>query len=606
MNFSLKDLAGRLNGAGNKTKKYVDRLYLFALFLFVAAQACCLTKNVGQHVFIILDISSLILILIGIYRIIFELCTNWKKALLLIAVVLFGYIYTLNRDEAMLFSPVAFAIIGAAGVNADYVLFSGLTGNIVMIVTNIIVTITQAPGLFINRFQDRDFFYLGGNVFYVSKWNNFSCTDMAAHYFWIIAVYLWVRAKKITWGEICALGALGILVYSLTGSNTSFVCIGLLLLLAVVMKVRILAGRKNAPSKASVILRKIFSFCARYSYLIFAVFCILMAVIYNSADPLINKINNTLNQRFSLGHRGIIEHGIHLIASDVPSYGMASSADEFYNFLDCSYISVLINSGVLLLVFYLLSMTAIQIRHKKFLYGLGILAVCALSCIEEHHLPELPYNLFVLLLFADIAPEKKISAISEKKASRAKMLSIASFFVCLAFVVSAVFINIPRFKAVKELDRLDSKASSIYAAVQNNMNAMKENGTWQKETADMSSYQYGEVLAEPEDYMLLTGARWKDEIKDPKAHSYFSITLRVTDNEADGISTLLINDEVMGLIGDGSCVIEYDVSAGKVYSVWFSESSDCRAIKGGRASNRAERLKDGVVPTGYYAGVINV
>lgn len=613
MNSSLQELANKLNGVGSKTKKYADRIYLFALFLFVAAQACSLTNNVADYIFVLLDISSLLLVLIGLYRIVFELCSNWKKALLLIAVVLFGFVYTINTNQALPFSPVAFAIIGAIGVSADYVLFAGIAGNLVMIVTNIIITLTAEPGLFINRYQDRDFFYLGDNVFYVSKWNNCSCTDFAAHYFWIIAVYLWIRGKKITWGEIFALGALDILIYSMTGSNTSFLCTGLLLICAFILKVKILIDGRLKPSKKSVFssaagfISRVITFCARYSFLIMAVFCIVMAVLFNSANPLFARINRILNLRLSLGRRGIIENGVHLIASDVPSYGMSSSADEFYNFLDCSYISVLINCGLLLLIFYMLSMTVIQIRHKKFAYGLFILAICAVSCVEEHHLPELPYNLFVLLLFADVDPDKKmVVSLEKKQVSRAKILSLASFLLCAVFLAASVLINIPRFKAVRKLDSLDSKAATIYDAVQQNINLLVDNGTWQELTSDLSSYQYGEVLNEPEDYVLVTGWNWNDSVKDPKAHSYFFLTYGTTDvSETDEVTAVLIDDEVRGLIGDGSCVIEYDVAAGKIYSVWYSESNECKAIKGGRTRTRSERLLDSAIPTGYYAGALN-
>lgn len=612
---SLPELASKLNDVGNKSKKFVDRFYLFALFLFVAAQACSLTNNVAEYVSVILDISSLLLILVGIYRIVVELSRNWKKALLLIAVILFGFVYTLNVDSALPFSPVAFAIIGAYGVCADYVLFAGLAGNIVMIISNIVITLTAEPGLFINSYQDRDFFFLGDNVFYVSKWNNYSSTDFAAHYFWIIAVYLWIRSKKITWGEIFALAALDILVYSLTGSNTSFICIGLMLAAAILLKVKVLVdkrlegnvGKKNAFTSVVAFVKRFLTFLARYSFLIIAVFCIVMSVIFNAANPVLSRINSVLNLRFSLGHRGIIENGIHLIAKDVPSYGMASSADEFYNFLDCSYISILVNCGLLLLIFYLVTMTVIQIRHRKYVYGLIILAVCALSCIEEHHLPELPYNLFVLLLFADIDTGKKTSAITDaKQVKRTRIINVASFLLCVAFFVTSVFINITRYRSVKELDRLDSKAASIYDAVQSNLTLMVDNGSWQIETSGMNSYQYGDVLSEPEDYEFVTGGLWKDAVKDPKSHSYFYLTYDSADNTGSAdASELLIDDSVRDLIGNGSCVIEYDVVSGKVYSVWFTETKGCRAIKGGRTKDRSERLRDGVTLTGYYAGANN-
>ena len=616
MNSSLQELANKLNGVGSKTKKHVDRVYLFALFLFVAAQACCLTNTVGQYVLFLLDISSILLTFIGIYRILFELCSNLKKALLMIAVVLFGFVYTINTNEALPFSPVAFAIIGALGVNADYVLFAGIGGNLVMIITNIIITLTGEAGFYINKFQDRDFFYLGDNVFYVSKWNNCSSTDLAAHYFWMIAVYLWIRGKKLTWGELFALGALDFVVYSLTGGNTSFLCIALMLFCVFVLKIlaifkaRTKTSDKKANSSGSgifakftILFKNVFVFCIRYSYLIIAFFCILFAVLFKVGNPIYEKLNQMLHFRLSLGHRGIVENGIHLIATDVPSFGMASSADEFYNFLDCSFIYVLVNCGLLLLLFYILSMTIVQIKHKKYIFGLIILAVCAFSCVEEHHLSQLPYNLFPLLLFADIEKIKTDNKEPVIKKKNTLIISLASFLICLVFLAATVLINLPRFKAVKNLDRLDGKASDVYMSVQANIDDMLEDGSWQEKTAAMSSYQLGEVIVEePVDFKDVTGTYWADAIKEPKVCSFYSVLYdpQITGNPE--INNLLITDDVREIVGSGSVVIEYDVVSGKVYSVWYSDKPGCTVIPDGRLEGRADRLREDVEPVGYYTG----
>lgn len=611
MNCSLQELASKLNGVGNKTKKYVDKIYLFALFLFVAAHACAFTNNVSGYVFVVLDLSSFLLILVGLYRIVLELCANWKKALLLIAVAALGLIYTMNTDEALPFSPVVFAIIGALGVSADYVLFAGICGNLVMIATNIVITLTGNPGLFLNRYQDRDFFYLGDDVFYVSKWNNCSSTDLAAHYFWIIAAYLWIRGKKLTWGEKIALSALNALVYSLSGSSTSLLCITIILAFAVILKlspkVKSLFGYsdKTKPGlidKSVRFFNAVISFCSRYSFVIFAIICIFFAYVYNIADPVSNKINNLLHYRLGLGHRGFVEYGVHLIAKDIPSYGMYSSADGFYNFLDCSYISILIKKGLLLFVFYLCSMTAIQLKQKKYLFGLIIIAVCALSCVEEHHLPELPYNMFILLLFADVGDDRKIEDVTIKKAKN-RTINIAALLLSAGFIIGVFCINIPRFKAVKAIDRADDTADAIYNLVQNNMDALKSDGSWQQLTASMDSSKYGAILEHPSDYERVFGVYWADATVDPKVHSYYTVSYKSEDDIVScGILELLIDDDVKALIGNGSAVIEYDVASGTVYSVWYSESKECNVSSGGRNIERTERLYNYTQPLGYSTG----
>ena len=65
----------------------------------------------------------------------------------------------------------------------------------------------------------------------------------------------------------------------------------------------------------------------------------------------------------------------------------------------------------------------------------------------------------------------------------------------------------------------------------------------------------------------------------------------------------MISDEVKAMVGNGSIVIEYDVVSGRIYSVWFAETSGCQTLEGGRRPGSANRLNDNVpIREGYYAG----
>ena len=71
----------------------------------------------------------------------------------------------------------------------------------------------------------------------------------------------------------------------------------------------------------------------------------------------------------------------------------------------------------------------------------------------------------------------------------------------------------------------------------------------------------------------------------------------------NNVTTWKDSDEVNGLIGSGSAIIEYDVITGKVYAVWYSESSYCYEIPYGRQSDRAGRLRDdSLAVEGYSTG----
>lgn len=618
----MGNLAVKVNAVGIKTRHYADKVYLYGLAFFLASQACFLTNGVSEAFYnLLFYIGTVLLAAAGIYRIIFTLFNDLKKALFAIAVVLFGTSYmiysvlTVYSPDALKFLMVAVAIVGAMGVNADHILIAGIIGNLVMMINNVFTSFTVADELFDNTYAHSDFFYLGKNLFYFHRVNNSSSTDWAAHYFWIIAAYLWIRGKKLTWGEVFAVGALDVLVYSLTGSSTALICISLILVIAFIFKLHLFLKYRSGKNVEQVpgcrssgainVINKMFDFCSKYSFVIFAFFMILIIVLYDIGDPLTYRLNLFLHERLSLGHRGIVENGIHLFSSGVDVYGNFASIDGFYNFLDCSYVSVLVKMGMLPLVFYLGSMTAVQLKHKKYLYGSLLLAVCALSCVEEHHLAEIPYNFFLLLLFADYEAGKinNVPLVINRKKQSASIYSVASILLGIGFAVSAVAINYPRYRAVKECDRLDERATEIYCSVQKNLDALVESGEWQSKTALMSSYQYGDDLEVPYDFFLTTGNKWSEKIKDPKAHAYYSVPYDAMKNDNDyEVLELLISDEVRELINGGSAVIEYDVITGKVYSVWYSEKPGCRIIIDGRLEDRSGRLKMKESLEGYSTG----
>ena len=588
----------RIKDLGNKSKKVVDLVFLLALFLFIACYALKLTIPVIQIYFLINNtelLSTVVLLLIALYRLFLTYIKDKKSVIVPVLLLLFGVVINLLINDYSVLTAATIMIAGM-GVSADRILAAGISGNIVMILNNLIVYLNTPHVIDATNYQRRQYVLLGDNTFLVSRMNNYSSTDFAAHYFWIIAPYLWIRGKKITWGEIFALTALTAVVYSLTGSTNLLLCCGLLLAFAVVIKVfhKITEAENNSFVSA---VRKTVSVCSKFSYLIFAAVSIILSASYSLSNPLLNRLNTVFHNRFSYGHRGIAEYGIHLFASDVPNYGIDTSADDFYNFIDNSYVNILVGSGIILLLFYICFMTFIQVRHKKYIYGAVILAVCALSCVEEHHFAEIAYNFFPLLLFADINDDEKNSSVT--KFLKPKIVVLSSFTAFAFLCVAAVYINLQWFRQIDTLDKLDERSGKIYASVQKNL----DNGSIESVTK-LSSDQYGDVLLDPEDFELVTGIRWNDASDNLKAHSYYAFYYDNTvDPSSSDMTDILISDETKQLIGTGSVVVEYDAVTGKVYSVWYSETKNCSVINDGRL-NRAVRLRMDEQPEGYYTGEV--
>lgn len=618
---SLQELAKKINGIGDKTKKFADIVYMFGLACFLISQACDGARVVYVHfVKFFLIIGSVVLIIATVYRLFFTFFKNWKTGLMALAVIIFGFVFTNYVPDASVFSIVTLAIVGAIGVSADYIIFTGLIANVMLIIHNVFMFNFVDSGTALYDLGGHTFFFLGANHFSFPIMNNCSSTDFASHYFFMLIAYFWFRGKKITWGEIFAAGAVDALIYSLTGSNTSFIGMGLILMFAVGVKLWDLITSKTdiikTGEKKSVLssvlkgFNAFVDFCFKYSFAIFAAFSIILAIAYDVGNPLLYKLNGILHLRISLGHRGIVENGIHLIAPEYPVFGARASADGYYNFLDNSYINLLVIRGVLLLLFYVICMTVVQVKHKKYFFGAALLAICALVSVEEHHLPEIQSNFFLLFLFADLGIDKKTEKIDyadkkmKKEKKQRKTFAIAGYALCAVLVFSSVLVNYPRFRLAKLYDGLDSKASTIYTSVQKSIDSKMSDGSWSKGTESISSDMYGIQLDEPEDFYDVTGSTWNDMTKDPKAHSYYAVYYdsRYSTN-SNTILDYLISDEVKQLVGDGSIVVEYDVSSGKVYSVWYSEGKDCYQVtgEGSRDASRDVRLRD-KMQEGYSTG----
>lgn len=273
MTFSWTVISGKIINFGDKTKKYADVIYLGALLIFLTSQALFYALTYDVFIYKVLTyISTAFLLLNAIYRLVVVFPKSLKKGLLGIGVLILGLAISVFSGISD-YPLIALAIVGAIGFSGDRILLVSLISNCLMIVSNIIRTFTNNIGEY--EFSHNDFFYLGSDSFYFHKFNNRSSTDMAAHYFWMTAAYLLFRGNKLTWGEICALWGLNVLVYSLTGANTTLVCITLLLVIAMANK--ICMSFKEKGIKAGSLLKVasgFLSFCAKYAFVVAAfVFC---------------------------------------------------------------------------------------------------------------------------------------------------------------------------------------------------------------------------------------------------------------------------------------------------------------------------------------------
>ena len=135
-----------------------------------------------------------------------------------------------------------------------------------------------------------------------------------------------------------------------------------------------------------------------------AVFMILLSYVYDESIPVFATINRLLSGRLTYSHAAFSQYNITLFGQYVYMRGLGGSlqhAGEYF-FLDSSYINMFFRFGILPLCGVIAIMVIGCRRQRKNLSWerLGILTLIALHCMIEHHLFELAYDPFLLMLFA--------------------------------------------------------------------------------------------------------------------------------------------------------------------------------------------------------------
>lgn len=155
-----------------------------------------------------------------------------------------------------------------------------------------------------------------------------------------------------------------------------------------------------------------------------SVVMIALTLLYNENSSSIIDVNKVLNNRLLLGKNAISEYGLKLFGTAFDQIGSGRTTDYVpgYNFIDSSYILILVRYGIIVLLtilaLYIFTVSkALKSNKRRLVIAMGIIAVHSLV---EHHLTEINYNVFLLLPFSNLTDEEKTEERAEKKVIRKK------------------------------------------------------------------------------------------------------------------------------------------------------------------------------------------
>lgn len=274
-------------------------------------------------------------------------------------------------------------------------------------------------------------------------------TDFCAHLFFMTLSYVWLRLRRIRWGEIIAIAALGIFTWVCCDARTTTLLFALLVLRLGIMKLRAhkassvksadhaacgslttqtaqrsaerraritrksaehLAGtaQKSAERRTGTAVfscfREWIDWLVVLSAPIFAAMMILMSRFYSESSGFLRFVNRALNKRLYYGHIGFERYNVRLWAQNVEMHGAGGAVKRTteYFFLDSSYVNILLRLGLVVLAAMLMILVITANRERKTgdHLKLFLLFLIIAACVIEHHLIEIQANPFLLLVLA--------------------------------------------------------------------------------------------------------------------------------------------------------------------------------------------------------------
>lgn len=211
----------------------------------------------------------------------------------------------------------------------------------------------------------------------------------------ITAITVYLKKSEIRWRTILLLLALNYVMYLLTNSRLSFGTNCMVIIAAVVLKIR--PGFLQKRRFLCLLLCSMFIVCFVGS--------LALCIIYDNSVPELRAIDAIVSGRISMGQKSLLLYSFGLIGRKIPYngfgldiYGHESGGTYFY--VDNIYIRILQSYGVAFMVGYLLLNTAVMYRcyRRKEWHLLTILTVLALRGLIDDLSLSLYYNTFWIVI----------------------------------------------------------------------------------------------------------------------------------------------------------------------------------------------------------------
>lgn len=227
-------------------------------------------------------------------------------------------------------------------------------------------------------------------------------TTFSEFVFFLSTAWLFLRRKVLKVFDVVLFAAVAAFLYFGSHAVTDTVCVAALSLVALLVIVL-----RQRTSRTSEIVHKLCAPLVGVTGLCAAVMTALL-IGFDKTNNTWRALDRALHHRLFMGYVGKKYAGIYLFGTKVGYHTTGGNPElmsrpDYFN-LDCSYHLILINFGIIIFLFIIgfFTISALRAWQKYDIALLLIIVVISLECVMENRLIQPQYDIFLLMVFADM------------------------------------------------------------------------------------------------------------------------------------------------------------------------------------------------------------
>ncbi len=370
-----------------KNDRIRDSLFLIGMSLIVFVETMT-TTMFEEHLTLYSSMKVLALLLIAMKLLLFD---SWKLRNVVLFGI-FGVISLLVRYYSTYNDAVFWTLLLWGARDIDFRKILKVHGTLVFLIV-LTAFISSLVGIIPNLQYSVDGHVR--NSFGISYPTNF-----AAYVFFLMTVFFYLMKDRMKWWMYLSGIAVGFVVFRYC--HTRLDC-GCMVILSVFYMITALV-EPHLRDKA-MWLRLLMCFAVVILFLL----CFFLTYCYDPSAGWMRKLDSLFSTRLALGKEAFDRYSVNLFGQFVPMLGNGGTLElkGDYFFLDCSYLYILFQYGIVFTILVIGSFVFSSFKRRNDLFFLVTVFVIAINATTAHHLTHVQYNPFFMALLASFSPFKE-------------------------------------------------------------------------------------------------------------------------------------------------------------------------------------------------------